>query len=80
MDPYDSHHPPGSDRLPESSTPIYDRLLAEWREAARREAVRHPEGTALGPADAAAAPRRAGAFVPAARTAGGEDGASGVGG
>ncbi|MCX5417488.1 hypothetical protein [Streptomyces sp. NBC_00059] len=79
MDPYDSYHPPGSDRLPESSTPIYDRLLAEWREAARREAVRHPGETALGPADAVAAPRRAGAFVPAARTAG-EDGASGAGG
>ncbi|MGW1814814.1 hypothetical protein ACWCQM_14805 [Streptomyces sp. NPDC002125] len=77
MDPYDSYHPPGGDRLPESSTPIYDRLLAEWREAARREAVRHPGGTELGPA---AAPRRAGAFVPAARTAGGEGGASGAGG
>lgn len=38
MDPYDSHHAPGHDRLPESSTPIYDRLLAEWQDAARREA------------------------------------------
>jgi hypothetical protein len=68
MDPYDSHHVPGRDRLPESSTPIYDRLLAEWREAARRDA---------GPARVDASPgppvthgssrRRKGTFVPAAR-------------
>ncbi|MER5552422.1 hypothetical protein ABT001_12170 [Streptomyces sp. NPDC002793] len=39
MDPYDSHHAPGGDRSPESSTPIYDRLLAEWRSARGREGV-----------------------------------------
>ncbi|MET9594950.1 hypothetical protein ABZY45_29095 [Streptomyces sp. NPDC006516] len=74
MDPYDSCHPTGRDRLPESSTPIYDRLLAEWREAARRDAARQPGDTASGPGQSGAVtPRRAGAFVPAARTAAGAD-------
>lgn len=74
MDPYDSYHPTGPDRSPESSTPIYDRLLAEWREAARRDAARPPGDTASGPGEpGSATPRRAGAFVPAARTATGAD-------
>ncbi|MEU0136219.1 hypothetical protein ABZ172_19640 [Streptomyces sp. NPDC006296] len=67
MDPYDSHHARGRDRSPESSTPIYDRLLAEWRDAARREAG---HGPADGPPSPAAGPRgRRGreVFVPAAR-------------
>jgi hypothetical protein len=73
MDPYDSYRPSGRDRLPESSTPIYDRLLAEWQEAALREAGPHAGDAAVGPAEAGApaAPCRAGAFVPAARTADG---------
>ncbi len=66
MDPYDSHHAPGHDRLPESSTPIYDRLLAEWQDAARREAG--PVGVSSGmPAALGSARGRKGAFVPAAR-------------
>lgn len=70
MDPYDSYHPTGRERPPESSTPIYDRLLAEWREAARRDAARRPAGPAPGPATSGAeAPRQAGVFVPAARAA-----------
>lgn len=66
MDPYDSHHAPGHDRLPESSTPIYDRLLAEWQDAARREAG--PVGVSSGPPHGPGSARgRKGAFVPAAR-------------
>ncbi|THA62082.1 hypothetical protein E6P78_23740 [Streptomyces sp. A0958] len=54
MDQYDSRHP-------ESATPIYDRLLAEWQ-AARAEPV---------PAEPAApGPCHAGGFVPAARSSG----------
>lgn len=68
MDPYDSHHAPGRDRLPESSTPIYDRLLAEWQEAARREAGPGPVGAAPGPPVTRGSVRgRKGAFVPSAR-------------
>ncbi|WUT66082.1 hypothetical protein OG257_08430 [Streptomyces sp. NBC_00683] len=65
MDQYDSHHPPGREPRPEGATPIYDRLLAEWCEAARREAVRRPQRPSSG------GPARGGgsAFVPAARTA-----------
>lgn len=68
MDPYDSHHAPGRDRLPESSTPIYDRLLAEWRDAARREAGPSRADTLSGPpANHRSAHGREGVFVPAAR-------------
>ncbi|MFC9125177.1 hypothetical protein ACFTXO_36015 [Streptomyces sp. NPDC057067] len=68
MDPYDSHHAPGHDRLPESSTPIYDRLLAEWRDAARREAGPGPVEASSGPRGSRGSARgRKGAFVPAAR-------------
>ncbi|MFJ6854288.1 hypothetical protein ACIQM3_27855 [Streptomyces sp. NPDC091271] len=69
MDPYDSHHAPGRDRLPESSTPIYDRLLAEWQEAARRDAGTAPVDASTGPpVTGGSARRRKAAFVPAART------------
>ncbi|MDF0374928.1 hypothetical protein OM788_004852 [Streptomyces sp. KA12] len=67
MDPYDSHHARGRDRTPESSTPIYDRLLAEWRDAARREAGQDLAGTASGPPVPPRAPRPREVFVPAAR-------------
>ncbi|MFJ8751815.1 hypothetical protein ACIREO_21165 [Streptomyces sp. NPDC102441] len=68
MDPYDRHHAPGHDRLPESSTPIYDRLLAEWQEAARRVAGPGPVDASTGPQVARGSVRgRRGAFVPAAR-------------
>lgn len=65
MDQYDSQRPRSRDRQPESSTPIYDRLLAEWHRESRdaaREALVVPE------------PSRRNAFVPAARTAGEEAG------
>ncbi|MER5898346.1 hypothetical protein [Streptomyces sp. NPDC001876] len=68
MDPYDSHHAPGRDRLPESSTPIYDRLLAEWRDAARREAGPSRAGASCGPPTThRSVPGRERVFVPAAR-------------
>ncbi|MFB8117038.1 hypothetical protein ACFQ6U_08755 [Streptomyces sp. NPDC056465] len=70
MDPYDRHHPPGPARLPDSSTPIYDRLLAEWREAARREPG---DAASAPPVSGRTVPGRRGAFVPAARTAGGAE-------
>ena len=71
MDPYDSHHAPGRDRLPESSTPIYDRLFAEWQEAARRDARPGPVDASPGPpVTRGSARRRKGAFVPAAREEG----------
>ncbi|MFE4694141.1 hypothetical protein ACFRH6_29340 [Streptomyces sp. NPDC056749] len=63
MDPYDSHHARGRDRSPESSTPIYDRLLAEWRDAARREAGPDPSAASV----TSGAPRGREVFVPAAR-------------
>ncbi|MEU8710126.1 hypothetical protein [Streptomyces sp. NPDC048565] len=67
MDPYDSHHASGRDRLPESSTPIYDRLLAEWRDSARREAGQGPAKASGPPGARGSAQGRKGAFVPAAR-------------
>ncbi|MEV3933084.1 MULTISPECIES: hypothetical protein [unclassified Streptomyces] len=71
MDSYDSHHPPGRGRSPESSTPIYDRLLAEWRDAVRRDEAPWAQGATSDPAASGSpAPGREGAFVPAARTAG----------
>ncbi|MFH8758978.1 hypothetical protein [Streptomyces atroolivaceus] len=65
MDPYDSRHRPGRDRLPESSTPIYDRLLAEWSDTARRETG--PDPASGPPATRRSARGQEGAFVPAAR-------------
>ncbi|KPC82913.1 MULTISPECIES: hypothetical protein [Streptomyces] len=71
MDPYDSHHASGRDRLPESSTPIYDRLLAEWRDAARPEAGASRADRSSGPPEASGSVwGRARTFVPAARTEG----------
>ncbi|MEV8225807.1 hypothetical protein AB0P41_06985 [Streptomyces sp. NPDC079167] len=68
MDPYDSHHASGPDRSPESPTPIYDRLLAEWQEAARRDAGPGPVDASPGPQVTRGSGRgRKGAFVPAAR-------------
>ncbi|MBM7441088.1 hypothetical protein [Streptomyces sp. HB132] len=68
MDPYDSHHASGRDRLPESSTPIYDRLLAEWRDAERRDAGPGRTGASSGPPAAPGSGRgREVVFVPAAR-------------
>ncbi|MEU2247131.1 hypothetical protein [Streptomyces sp. NPDC019224] len=60
MDQHDS-------RNPHSTTPIYDRLLAEWRAARTEPAPTRP---------ATAGPARVGGLVPAARTpdeAGGRD-------
>lgn len=54
MDQHDSRHPEGS-------TPIYDRLLADWRAARADPAPEEPEGPG---------PSRAGGFVPAARSSG----------
>jgi hypothetical protein len=71
MDQYDSRGPWSRDGQPESSTPIYDRLLAEWREAAR--SPQRPPG----PECRAPAPPpgdKVSAYVPAARTAGGTGG------
>ncbi|WP_329234555.1 hypothetical protein OHB07_30375 [Streptomyces sp. NBC_00111] len=74
MDPYDRHHQPGPARLPESSTPIYDRLLAEWRDAARSEPEWRPRGAeAASQTPGRAVSDRRGVFVPAARTAGGAE-------
>ncbi|AWL41435.1 MULTISPECIES: hypothetical protein [Streptomyces] len=59
MDQYDSQPRRGHDGTPDHSTPtpIYDRLLAEWREAGRSAAER----------EAAVAPGSVRVFVPAAR-------------
>ncbi|GAA2926360.1 hypothetical protein ACYCCF_25480 [Streptomyces argenteolus] len=65
MDQYDSHHAPGRDHRPEGATPIYDRLLAEWCQAARREAPPRPQH----PSSRGPVHDRGSVFVPAARTA-----------
>ncbi|MFH8515443.1 hypothetical protein ACH4CE_10055 [Streptomyces gelaticus] len=59
MDHYDSHHPCDRQRNAQDGTPIYDRLLAEWR-------------AAHGSPEPPAGPERprAGSRVPAARTSG----------
>ncbi|MFE7425072.1 hypothetical protein ACF1BP_01890 [Streptomyces sp. NPDC014735] len=59
MDQYDSQRPHGGRRHAQDATPIYDRLLAEWR-AARGGAQPVPTGRQARP--------RAGCRVPAART------------
>ncbi|MEV7402508.1 hypothetical protein AB0N93_19235 [Streptomyces sp. NPDC091267] len=61
MDQYDSRHPQDRHHSPEGFTPIYDRLLAEWR-AARGD----PEP----PEPAEPVRPRTGGLVPAARTSG----------
>ncbi|MFW3463336.1 hypothetical protein ACN24K_23990 [Streptomyces microflavus] len=60
MDPYDSQTPQSREQWPApGGTPIYDRLVAEWRAAGHDS----PSRTAPG-----ARPRRSGGFVPAARS------------
>ncbi|MEU3227290.1 hypothetical protein ABZ695_29560 [Streptomyces sp. NPDC006976] len=54
MDQHDSRHPEGS-------TPIYDRLLADWRAARAGPVAEERE---------VPGPSRAGGFVPAARSSG----------
>ncbi|MEU9063811.1 hypothetical protein AB0D13_34380 [Streptomyces sp. NPDC048430] len=65
MDQYDSQSRRNADAAPDRSTPIYDRLLAEWHEAGRDVGQKAPRAPDL---------ERAGVFVPAARTADGTDG------
>lgn len=60
MDQSDSQRPGSRDRQPESSTPIYDRLLAEWCEANRSPEHGSPVARGRGGGSA---------FVPAPRTA-----------
>ncbi|GAA3006149.1 hypothetical protein Sfulv_49290 [Streptomyces fulvorobeus] len=61
MDQYDSQHPSGGRQPAQDSTPIYDRLFAEWCAA----------GRGIGPgAPSHPAPRPSGGFVPAARASG----------
>ncbi|MDQ0793158.1 hypothetical protein [Streptomyces sp. B1I3] len=65
MDQYDSQSRRNPEAAPDRSTPIYDRLLAEWCEAGRNVEQEVPP---------APDPERAGAFVPAARRADRADG------
>ncbi|MDQ0987838.1 hypothetical protein [Streptomyces sp. V2I9] len=61
MDPYDSQTSQSGERHPApTGTPIYDRLVAEWRAAGGDHPFAEP--------DPGAAPRRGVGFVPAART------------
>ncbi|MEE1773012.1 hypothetical protein PUR34_33840 [Streptomyces sp. JV185] len=61
MDQYDSQHPRDRQQHAQDGTPIYDRLLAEWRAAHGSPDPAPPPG-----------PERpcAGSRVPAARTSG----------
>ncbi|MEU9762919.1 hypothetical protein [Streptomyces sp. NPDC047985] len=59
MEQYDSQRPHGGQRHAQDATPIYDRLLAEWR-AARGGSEPVQPGWRTRP--------RAGCRVPAART------------
>ncbi|MEV1045523.1 hypothetical protein [Streptomyces sp. NPDC049916] len=58
MDPYGSQPPHSGEQPAPSSTPIYDRLVAEWRAAGRG-----PD-----PQETPEPVPRGGGFVPAART------------
>ncbi|AGK80975.1 hypothetical protein SFUL_6092 [Streptomyces microflavus DSM 40593] len=61
MDPYDSQTPQSREQWPApGGTPIYDRLVAEWRAAGHGSPLPEPHQEP--------APRRSGGFVPAART------------
>ncbi|MEW2070538.1 hypothetical protein [Streptomyces sp. NPDC007346] len=63
MDPYDSQTSPLGEPWPApGGTPIYDRLVAEWRAAGHDHPLSEPPQEP--------APRRGGGFVPAARTSG----------
>ncbi|MFE3516466.1 hypothetical protein [Streptomyces sp. NPDC059166] len=69
MDPYDSHHASGRDGTPESLTPIYDRLLAEWGRASADPGVRRPGRAGTPPPPPGdSSPGGRSVFVPAART------------
>ncbi|WP_299539057.1 hypothetical protein [uncultured Streptomyces sp.] len=59
MDQYDRQDGPDGRPPATDDTPIYDKLLAEWRRAGRGPAQADPAGPAAG---------RRGGFVPAART------------
>ncbi|SFY03129.1 hypothetical protein OH786_28415 [Streptomyces atratus] len=61
MDQYDSQRPCDRQRHAQDGTPIYDRLLAEWRAA---------HGSPEAPPPAGPERPRAGSRVPAARTSG----------
>ncbi|MFD7746837.1 hypothetical protein ACFV2V_00745 [Streptomyces sp. NPDC059698] len=61
MDPYGSQTPQGGERRPApTGTPIYDRLVAEWRAAGGDHPFAEPAPSPV--------PRRGAGFVPAART------------
>ncbi|KOG82662.1 hypothetical protein ACFV2A_05585 [Streptomyces californicus] len=61
MDPYDSQTPHDGERHPApTSTPIYDRLVAEWQAAGGGHPFAEPTPAPV--------PRRVVGFVPAART------------
>ncbi|MFF2539392.1 hypothetical protein [Streptomyces cyaneofuscatus] len=61
MDPYDSQTSQSAEPWPApGSTPIYDRLVAEWRAAGHDHPPAEPRQEP--------GPRRSGGFVPAART------------
>ncbi|MFJ2088762.1 hypothetical protein ACIOEW_05785 [Streptomyces sp. NPDC087901] len=62
MDQRDSQRRRDPHRHPQDSTPIYDRLLAEWQAAARGDGA-PPGGAETGPPDAAG-------LVPGARVSG----------
>ncbi|WP_411081243.1 hypothetical protein [Streptomyces sp. cmx-18-6] len=67
MDPYDSQTPQSAQGRPApGGTPIYDRLVAEWRAAGHGHPLSEPQQEP--------APRRSGGFVPAARASGGTPG------
>ncbi|MFD8464485.1 hypothetical protein ACFV10_05095 [Streptomyces cyaneofuscatus] len=61
MDPYDSQTSQSAEPWPApGSTPIYDRLVAEWQAAGHDHPSAEPRQEP--------GPRRSGGFVPAART------------
>ncbi|WP_327708202.1 hypothetical protein OG912_03985 [Streptomyces sp. NBC_00464] len=62
MDQRDSQRRRDPHQYPQDGTPIYDRLLAEWQAAARRDAA-PPGGVEAGPPGA-------GGLVPGARVSG----------
>ncbi|PCG86291.1 hypothetical protein CIB93_10035 [Streptomyces sp. WZ.A104] len=58
MDPYGSQPPQRREQPPPSGTPIFDRLVAEWRAAGRDPVPQAPQQPTA----------HRGGFVPAART------------
>ncbi|MCX4680454.1 hypothetical protein OG413_35135 [Streptomyces sp. NBC_01433] len=59
MDQYDRRQPRSGQQPAQDSTPIYDRLVAEWRAAGRNPAAAAPHEPPV---------CHGGGFVPAART------------